>query len=43
MTGLDKKIEIEFDMSSKSFFGETCGSVLRVPASHQNFENFGSM
>lgn len=38
--GLEKKIEMEFDMSSKSFFAETCGSVLRVPASHKNFETF---
>ena len=38
--GLEKNIDIEFDMSSKSFFAETCGTVLRVPASHQNFETF---
>ena len=38
--GLEKNIDIEFDMSSKLFFAKTCGSVLRVPASHQNFETF---
>jgi len=38
--GLEKKIEIEFNVSSKSFFAETCGSVLRVPVSHQNFKTF---
>ena len=38
--GLEKKIEMEFDMSSKSFFAETWGSVLRAPAFHKNFETF---
>jgi len=38
--GLEKKIEIEFYVSSKSFFAQTCGSVLRVPVSHPHFETF---
>lgn len=37
---LEKITDIEFDMSSKSFFAETSGSVSRVPSSHHKFETF---
>lgn len=38
--GLEKKIEIEFDMFLKLFFVEICGFVLRVLVFYKNFEIF---